>query len=157
MIYLSNTLYILLKGDYMLTFENQVDSQKFIQVVRAIGTANTYSELELGYIYHGLDDMGVDPQLFFNYDLNVIVRAISDILLDFNHEQLVDICVDLAPNELKKAGDSDEMYNEELIGYILECDRYQIIDELNPYLHNGYYLIHPDGNKLFEFLKSADE
>ena len=141
----------------MLTFENQVDSQKFIQVVRAIGTANTYSELELGYIYHGLNDMGIDPQLFFNYDLNVIVRTISDILLDFNHEQLVDICADLTPNKLKKAGDADEIYNEELMGYILECDRYQIIDELNPYLHDGYYLIHPDGDKLFEFLKSADE
>ena len=61
----------------MIELQNIVDSQKFIRVVKALGAANTYSDLELGYIYHGLDDMGVDPQLFFNYDLNVIIRDIS--------------------------------------------------------------------------------
>ena len=48
----------------MIELQNVVDSQKFIRVVKALGAANTYSDLELGYIYHGLDDMGVDPQLF---------------------------------------------------------------------------------------------
>ena len=133
----------------MIELQNVVDSQKFIRVVKALGAANTYSDLELGYIYHGLDDMGVDPQLFFNYDLNVIVRNISDILKDFNHERTVDICLELVPDNFKN--------EEDLEGYLLECDRYRLIDMLNSYLHSGYYLPHPDDNKLFEFLKPADE
>ena len=67
----------------MIELQNVVDSQKFIRVVKALGAANTYSDLELGYIYHGLDDMGVDPQLFFNYDLNVIVRNTTSELSIF--------------------------------------------------------------------------
>lgn len=141
----------------MIELRNMVDSQKFIHVVKAIGTANTYSNLELGYIYHGLDDMGVDPQLFFNYDLNVIIRNISDILKDFNHERTVDICLELVPNEFESEEDAYETRDEDLERYLLECDRYRLIDMLNSYLHSGYYLIHPDENKLFEFLKPADE
>lgn len=140
-----------------MELQNSVDSQKFIQVVKALGSANTYSNLELGYIYHGLDDMGVDPQLFFNYDLNVIIRDISDILKDFNHERTVDICLELVPDKFESEEDAYGMWDEDLERYLLECDRYRLIDMLNSYLHSGYYLIHPNENKLFEFLKPADE
>lgn len=140
-----------------MELQNSVDSQKFIQVVKALGLANTYSNLELGYIYHGLDDMGVDPQLFFNYDLNVIIRNISDILKDFNHERTVDICLELVPDKFESEEDAYGMWDEDLERYLLECDRYRLIDMLNSYLHSGYYLIHPNENKLFEFLKPADE
>ena len=140
-----------------MELQNLVDCQKFIQVVKALGSANTYSNLELGYIYLGLDDMGVDPQLFFNYDLNVIIRDISDILKDFNHERTVDICLELVPDNFESEEDAYETRDEDLEGYLLECDRYRLIDMLNSYLHSGYYLIHPDENKLFEFLKPADE
>lgn len=140
-----------------MELQNSVDSQKFIQVVKALGAANTYSKKELEYIYHGLDDMGVDPQLFFNYDLNVIIRNISDILKDFNHERTVDICLELVPNEFESEEDAYETRDEDLERYLLECDRYRLIDMLNSYLHSGYYLIHPNENKLFEFLKPADE
>lgn len=140
-----------------MELQNSVDSQKFIQVVKALGSANTYSNLELGYIYHGLDDMGVDPQLFFNYDLNVIIRDISDVLKDFNHERTVDICLELVPDKFESAEDAYGMWDEDLERYLLECDRYRLIDMLNSYLHSGYYLIHPNENKLFEFLKPADE
>jgi hypothetical protein len=141
----------------MMELQNSVDSQKFIQVVKALGSANTYSNLELGYIYHGLDDMGVDPQLFFNYDLNVIIRDISDVLKDFNHERTVDICLELVPDKFESEEDAYGMWDEDLERYLLECDRYRLIDMLNSYLHSGYYLIHPNENKLFEFLKPADE
>lgn len=141
----------------MIELQNLVDSQKFIQVVKALGSANTYSNLELGYIYHGLDDMGVDPQLFFNYDLNVIIRNISDILKDFNHERTADLCLELVPDKFESEEDAYETRDEDLEGYLLECDRYRLIDILNSYLHSGYYLPHPDDNKLFEFLKPADE
>lgn len=140
-----------------MELQNSVDSQKFIQVVKALGSANTYSNLELGYIYHGLDDMGVDPQLFFNYDLNVIIRDISDVLKDFNHERTVDICLELVPDKFESDEDAYGMWDEDLERYLLECDRYRLIDMLNSYLHSGYYLIHPNENKLFEFLKPADE
>lgn len=140
-----------------MELQNSVDSQKFIQVVKALGSANTYSNLELGYIYHGLDDMGVDPQLFFNYDLNVIIRDISDVLKDFNHERTVDICLELVPDKFESEEDAYGMWDENLERYLLECDRYRLIDMLNSYLHSGYYLIHPNENKLFEFLKPADE
>lgn len=140
-----------------MELQNLVDSQKFIQVVKALGSANTYSNLELGYIYHGLDDMGVDPQLFFNYDLNVIVRDISDVLKDFNHERTVDICLELVPSKFESEEDAYGTWDEDLERYLLECDRYRLIDMLNSYLHSGCYLIHPDENKLFEFLKSAEE
>lgn len=140
-----------------MELQNSVDSQKFIQVVKALGSANTYSNLELGYIYHGLDDMGVDPQLFFNYDLNVIIRDISDILKDFNHERTADLCLELVPDKFESEGDAYETWDEDLERYLLECDRYRLIDMLNSYLHSGYYLIHPNENKLFEFLKPADE
>lgn len=140
-----------------MELQNLVDSQKFIQVVKALGSANTYNNLELGYIYHGLDDMCVDPQLFFNYDLDVIVRNISDILKDFNHERTVDICLELVPDKFKNEEDAYETRNDDLERYLLECDRYRLIDMLNSYLHSGYYLPHPDDNKLFEFLKPADE
>ncbi len=140
-----------------MELQNSVDSQKFIQVVKALGSANTYSNLELGYIYHGLDDMGVDPQLFFNYDLNVIIRDISDVLKDFNHERTVDICLELVPDKFESEEDAYGMWDEDLERYLLECDRYRLIDMLNSYLHSGYYLIHPNENKLFEFLKPADE
>lgn len=140
-----------------MELQNIVDSQKFIQVVKALGSANTYSNLELGYIYHGLDDMGVDPQLFFNYDLNVIVRDISHILKDFNHERTADLCLELVPDKFENEEDAYETRDEDLERYLLECDRYRLIDMLNSYLHSGYYLIHPDENKLFEFLKPADE
>lgn len=140
-----------------MELQNSVDSQKFIQVVKAIGAANTYSDLELGYIYHGLDDMGVDPQLFFNYDLNVIIRDISDILKDFNHERTADLCLELVPDKFESEEDAYETCDEDLERYLLECDRYRLIDMLNSYLHSGYYLIHPNENKLFEFLKPADE
>ena len=140
-----------------MELQNLVDSQKFIQVVKALGSANTYSNLELGYIYHGLDDMGVDPQLFFNYDLNVIIRNISDILKDFNHERTADLCLELVPDKFESEEDAYETRDEDLERYLLECDRYRLIDMLNSYLHSGYYLIHPDENKLFEFLKPADE
>ena len=140
-----------------MELQNSVDSQKFIQVVKALGSANTYSNLELGYIYHGLDDMGVDPQLFFNYDLNVIVRNISDILKDFNHERTADLCLELVPDKFESEEDAYETWDEDLERYLLECDRYRLIDMLNSYLHSGYYLIHPNENKLFEFLKPADE
>jgi len=141
----------------MMELQNLVDSQKFIQVVKALGSANTYSNLELGYIYHGLDDMGVDPQLFFNYDLNVIIRDISDILKDFNHERTADLCLELVPDKFESEEDAYETRDEDLERYLLECDRYRLIDMLNSYLHSGYYLIHPNENKLFEFLKPADE
>ena len=141
----------------MMELQNSVDSQKFIQVVKALGSANTYSNLELGYIYHGLDDMGVDPQLFFNYDLNVIIRDISDILKDFNHERTADLCLELAPDKFESEEDAYETWDEDLESHLLECDRYRLIDVLNSYLHSGYYLIHPNENKLFEFLKPADE
>lgn len=140
-----------------MELQNLVDSQKFIQVVKALGSANTYSNLELGYIYHGLDDMGVDPQLFFNYDLNVIIRDISDILKDFNHERTADLCLELVPDKFESEEDAYETCDEDLERYLLECDRYRLIDMLNSYLHSGYYLIHPNENKLFEFLKPADE
>lgn len=140
-----------------MELQNLVDSQKFIQVVKALGSANTYSNLELGYIYHGLDDMGVDPQLFFNYDLNVIIRDISDILKDFNHERTADLCLELVPDKFESEEDAYETRDEDLERYLLECDRYRLIDMLNSYLHSGYYLIHPNENKLFEFLKPADE
>lgn len=140
-----------------MELQNSVDSQKFIQVVKALGSANTYSNLELGYIYHGLDDMGVDPQLLFNYDLNVIIRDISDVLKDFNHERTVDICLELVPDKFESEEDAYGMCDEDLERYLLECDRYRLIDMLNSYLHSGYYLIHPNENKLFEFLKPADE
>ena len=140
-----------------MELQNLVDSQKFIQVVKALGSANTYSNLELGYIYHGLDDMGVDPQLFFNYDLNVIVRDISHILKDFNHERTADLCLELVPDKFESEEDAYETRDEDLERYLLECDRYRLIDMLNSHLHSGYYLIHPDENKLFEFLKPADE
>lgn len=141
----------------MIELQNMVDSQKFIQVVKAIGAANTYSDLELGYIYHGLDDMGVDPQLFFNYDLNVIIRDISDILKDFNHERTADLCLELVPDKFEREEDAYETWDEDLERYLLECDRYRLIDMLNSYLRSGYYLIHPNENELFEFLKPADE
>ncbi len=141
----------------MIELQNLVDSQKFIQVVKALGSANTYSNLELGYIYHGLDDMGVDPQLFFNYDLNVIVRDISHILKDFNHERTADLCLELVPDKFESEEEAYETWDEDLERYLLECDRYRLIDMLNSYLHSGYYLIHPNENKLFEFLKPADE
>lgn len=140
-----------------MELQNLVDSQKFIQVVKALGSANTYSNLELGYIYHGLDDMGVDPQLFFNYDLNVIIRDISDILKDFNHERTADLCLELVPDKFESEEDAYETRDEDFERYLLECDRYRLIDMLNSYLHSGYYLIHPNENKLFEFLKPADE
>lgn len=140
-----------------MELQNSVDSQKFIQVVKALGSANTYSNLELGYIYHGLDDMGVDPQLFFNYDLNVIIRDISDILKDFNHERTADLCLELVPDKFESEEDAYETWDEDLERYLLECDRYRLIDMLNSYPHSGYYLIHPNENKLFEFLKPADE
>lgn len=140
-----------------MELQNSVDSQKFIQVVKALGSANTYSNLELGYIYHGLDDMGVDPQLFFNYDLNVIIRDISDILKDFNHERTADLCLELVPDKFESEEDAYETWDEDLERYLLECDRCRLIDMLNSYLHSGYYLIHPNENKLFEFLKPADE
>lgn len=140
-----------------MELQNSVDSQKFIQVVKALGSANTYSNLELGYIYHGLDDMGVDPQLFFNYDRNVIIRDISDILKDFNHERTADLCLELVPDKFESEEDAYETWDEDLERYLLECDRYRLIDMLNSYLHSGYYLIHPNENKLFEFLKPADE
>ena len=140
----------------MIELQNMVDSQKFIRVVKALGTADSFSELELGYIYHGLDDMGVDPQLFFNYDRNVIVMDISDILKDFNHEQTADICLELMPNKFKSDEDAYETWDEELERYLLECDRYRLIDMLNSYCHSGYYLPHPDDNKLFEFQAPAD-
>lgn len=140
-----------------MELQNLVDSQKFIQVVKALGSANTYSNLELGYIYHGLDDMGVDPQLFFNYDLNVIIRDISDILKDFNHERTADLCLELVPDKFESEEDAYETWDEDLERYLLECDRCRLIDMLNSYLHSGYYLIHPNENKLFEFLKPADE
>lgn len=140
-----------------MELQNLVDSQKFIQVVKALGSANTYSNLELGYIYHGLNDMGVDPQLFFNYDLNVIIRDISHILKDFNHERTADLCLELVPDKFESEEDAYETRDEDLERYLLECDRYRLIDMLNSYLHSGYYLIHPDENKLFEFLKPADE
>jgi hypothetical protein len=141
----------------MIELQNVVDSQKFIRVVKALGAANTYSDLELGYIYHGLDDMGVDPQLFFNYDLNVIIRDISDILKDFNHERTADLCLELVPDKFESEEDAYETRDEDLERYLLECDGYRLIDMLNSYLHSGYYLIHPNENKLFEFLKPADE
>ena len=141
----------------MIELQNMVDSQKFIQVVKALGSANTYSNLELGYIYHGLDDMGVDPQLFFNYDLNVIIRDISDILKDFNHERTADLCLELVPDKFESEEDAYETLDKDLERYLLERDRYRLIDMLNSHLHSGYYLIHPDENKLFEFLKPADE
>ncbi len=140
-----------------MELQNSVDSQKFIQVVKALGAANTYSKEELEYIYHGLDDMGVDPQLFFNYDLNVIIRDISDVLKDFNHERTVDICLELVPDKFESEEDAYGTWDEDLERYLLECDRYRLIDMLNSYLHSGYYLIHPNENKLFEFLKPADE
>lgn len=140
-----------------MELQNLVDSQKFIQVVKALGSANTYSNLELGYIYHGLDDMGVDPQLFFNYDLNVIIRDISDVLKDFNHERTADLCLELVPDKFESEEDAYETWDEDLERYLLECDRYRLIDMLNSYLHSGCYLIHPNENKLFEFLKPADE
>lgn len=140
-----------------MELRNLVDSQKFIQVVKALGSANTYSNLELGYIYHGLDDMGVDPQLFFNYDLNVVIRDISDILKDFNHERTADLCLELVPDKFESEEDAYETRDEDFERYLLECDRYRLIDMLNSYLHSGYYLIHPNENKLFEFLKPADE
>lgn len=140
-----------------MELQNSVDGQKFIQVVKALGSANTYSNLELGYIYHGLDDMGVDPQLFFNYDLNVIIRDISDVLKDFNHERTADLCLELVPDKFESEEDAYETRDEDLERHLLECDRYRLIDMLNSYLHSGYYLIHPDENKLFEFLKPADE
>ena len=141
----------------MIELQNVVDSQKFIRVVKALGAANTYSDLELGYIYHGLDNMGVDPQLFFNYDLNVIVRNISDILKDFNHERTVDICLELVPDKFESEEDAYGTWDEDLERYLLECDRYRLIDMLNSYLRSGYYLVHPNENKLFEFLKPADD
>ena len=140
-----------------MELQNLVDSQKFIQVVKALGSANTYSNLELGYIYLGLDAMGVDPQLFFNYDLNVIIRDISDILKDFNHERTADLCLELVPDKFESEEDAYETWDEDLERYLLECDRFRLIDMLNSYLHSGYYLIHPNENKLFEFLKPADE
>lgn len=140
-----------------MELQNSVDSQKFIQVVKALGAANTYSKKELEYIYHGLDDMGVDPQLFFNYDMYVIIRDISDILKDFNHERTADLCLELVPDKFESEEDAYETWDEDLERYLLECDRYRLIDVLSSYLHRGYYLIHPDENKLFEFLKPADE
>ena len=101
--------------------------------------------------------MGVDPQLFFNYDLNVIIRDIYDVLKDFNHERTVDICLELVPDKFESEEDAYGMWDEDLERYLLECDRYRLIDMLNSYLHSGYYLIHPNENKLFEFLKPADE
>lgn len=141
----------------MMDLQNMVDSQKFIQVVKALGTANSFSEMELGYIYHGLDDAGEDPQLFFNYDLNVRARNIQDILSDFTHTQLTDMCLSLMPNKFKTEEGAFEDSDEDLLNYLLECDRYRLVDELNAWKAPGYYLIHPDDNKLFEFLKPADE
>ena len=141
----------------MMELQNRVDSQKFIQVVKALGTANTFSDLELGYIYHGIDDMGDDPQLFFNYDLNVRVRDIADILQDFTHTQITDICLSLMPNKFKTEDTAFETDDENLVNYLLECNRYRLINELNAWKNSGYYLIHPDDNKLFEFQKPADE
>lgn len=141
----------------MIELTNEVNSRDFIWITKALGMATKFTSTELDYIYHGFDNMGIDPQLFFNYDLNVIIRNISDILKDFSHEQTVDICLELVPNEFESEEDAYETWDEDLEGYLLECDRYRLIDMLNSYLHSGFYMIHPDENKLFFFMGSPED
>lgn len=145
----------------MIELTNEVNSRDFIWITKALGMATKFTSNELEYIYHGFDNMGISPRLLFNYDRNVQVLEISDIFNNLRHDQLVDICEDLLPGEYMDEDDrdeTDELDNAVLGACILECDPYAVVDTLNSYLStSGYYLIHPDDNKLFLFLASAED
>lgn len=144
----------------MIELTNEVNSRDFIWITKALGMATKFTSTELDYIYHGFDNMGIDPRLLFNYDRNVQVLNISDIFNDLRHDQLVDICEDLLPSEYMDEDDYEEPDNLDdgvLCGCISECEPYAVVEVLNSYLNSGFYMIHPDENKLFFFMGSPDD
>lgn len=144
----------------MIELANEVNSRDFIWITKALGMATKFTSTELEYIYHGFDREGIDPQLLFDYDRNVQVLEFSDIFNDLRHDQLVDICEDLLPSEYMDEDDRDDPDNLDdcvLCGCISECEPYAVVEVLNSYLNSGFYLIHPDDNKLFYFLVSPED
>ncbi len=72
--------------------------------------ATKFTSTELDYIYHGFDNMVIDPRLLFQLWPQRVLD-ISDIFNDLRHDQLVDICEDLLPSEYMDEDDYEEPDN----------------------------------------------